>query len=233
MEEELKAFGLNEKQVRVYLAVLELGSSSATIIAQRSKVHRTLAYEILDSLVGQGLVSHVIKGKKKYFEAASPETFLKILEEREQKIRKILPQLAAIKKTVQKKPSITLYEGVEGIKTVFEDLLTESKSFVALSPRIAMENVLKFYFPHLIERREQAGIHARLLSDAKPLATKMIDYKLVPMNYETGVWVYNNKVMIPSFPKRNPLAIVIENEDIAKAVKHLFEMAWESTPKKR
>ena len=55
----LTEIGLNEKQAKVYLAVLELGGSKVTEIAALSKVHRVTVYDILKSLMEKGLVSSI------------------------------------------------------------------------------------------------------------------------------------------------------------------------------
>jgi len=231
MKEALRKFGLNENEIKVYIACLELGSSSVTRIAERAGIYRTLTYEVLKSLLEKGLVSYVVKDKKKYFEAASPRTFITLLKEKEKVIEGILPQMLAIQKSVKIKPSITLYEGKEGIKTVLEGILAETKELLAFAPKKAMANMLKYYFPHFIERRVKAGIKVRLIIDEKPLTYKLVDYRIIKEKFSTGYWVYNNKVAILSFPKKNPLAVIIENEDFAKVMRIAFELAWKGAKK--
>ena len=227
MEKELKEFGLNENEIKVYKASLELGSSSVTRISERAGIYRTLTYEVLKSLSEKGLVSYVIKNKKKYFEAASPRKFIQILKEKEKKINDILPNLLNIRKSVKLKPSITLYEGKEGIKTVMEGLLIETKQFVGLSPKKALMNLLKYYTPHFIERRVKAKIKVRLLMDEKPITEKYLEYRIIKKKFDTGYWIYNNKVVVYSFLEKEPLAIEIENEDFAKTMRIVFELAWQ------
>ena len=49
-EKQLKSLGFSEKEARVYLALLELGPSTTTEIARKSKINRTTGYDILESL---------------------------------------------------------------------------------------------------------------------------------------------------------------------------------------
>lgn len=231
MIEELREFGLNNNEVKVYKACLELGSSSVTRISERAEIYRTLTYEVLKSLLEKGLVSYVVKDRKKHFEAASPRKFLTILKEKEKRISDILPQMLEIQKSVKLKPSITLYEGKEGVKTVMENLLVETKSFVGLSPKKALLKMLKFYTPHFIERRVKAKIKVKLLIDEPPLTEKYLEYRIIKKNFDTGYWIYKNKVVIFSLLQKDPLAIEIENEDYAKSMKIIFDLAWESLEK--
>ena len=62
MEEQvLKEFGLNEREVQVYLALLKEKSCTASKLAKVAKVNRTTAYLELENLMKRGLVSYVIK----------------------------------------------------------------------------------------------------------------------------------------------------------------------------
>ncbi len=228
MEQQLREFGLNDNEIRVYKACLELGSSSVTKISERANIYRTLTYEVLNSLSEKGLVSYVVKDKKKYFEAASPRKFIHILDERKKKINEILPDLINIQKSVKTKPSITLYEGKEGVKTALENILQEAKSFYAFSPNKAMFNILKYYFPNFFERRAKAGIKVKAIVDQPPYTTKLLEHKIIKKNVKVGYWIYNNKVIFFDCSKENPIAVVIENKEIAKTMKLTFDILWDS-----
>lgn len=229
MKEELRTFGLNDNEIRVYKACLELGSSSVTIIAKRAKIYRTLCYEVLKSLSEKGLVSYLVKEKKKFFEAASPKKFIQILKEKENAIKNILPEMISIQGQVKTKPSITMYEGKEGIKTVMEQLLEETKKCDAFSTNIEMKKLLKHYFPNFVERRKKAEIKIRLLLDSKPITRYLLKYKIIKKKFETGFWLYNNKVLIINFEEKEPIAIVIENKSYKKTMQIMFDIAWKTS----
>src|SRR3989344_5525397 len=226
MEQALVAFGLSPNERKVYKACLELGGNSVTRIAERAGIYRTLTYEILKSLGDKGLMSSVMRDRKKYFEPASPKMLLTILKEKEQIITSALPEMLAMQKSVSVKPSITLYGGKEGVKTVLEMVLREARSFVGVSPKREMTNMLKYYFPKYVERRVQAGISVRLLIDEKPLTTKLLKYRIVKKKFSSVYLIYGNKVLMFSFPLHDPLAIVIENKDFASSMRMMFELAW-------
>ena len=127
MEQELKEFGLTDKEIKVYLACIKLGTALVQDIAKKAGTYRTYTYEILKSLKEKGLVSYIIKSGKQYFEVARPEKLLNILKEKKQKIQKLMPQLETLYKSVVDKPKIEIYEGKEGIKTVIDDLIKTKK----------------------------------------------------------------------------------------------------------
>ena len=100
IELELRKLGLTEKEVRVYLAGLELGPSSVLNIAQKAGLARPTTYEIIKSLENKGLFAETKQKKKRYFVAQSPERILGLLrvqkkeiEEKEREFIKIISAL--------------------------------------------------------------------------------------------------------------------------------------------
>ena len=96
----LEQIGLTKSEINVYLALLELGSTSTGKIVEKSKASSSKIYEILDKLIQKGLASFIIKSGVKYFEAAPPDRILDYMEEKEktiikqkQEIRKLIPEL--------------------------------------------------------------------------------------------------------------------------------------------
>lgn len=87
-EQSLKNLDLSEKEAVVYLASLELGSSTIQEIAKKSQISRSTAYEVIESLIKKGLMSSLTKGKKKYFSAAAPETLTTLIDIKERELEK-------------------------------------------------------------------------------------------------------------------------------------------------
>ena len=63
----LQQIGLTSGESEVYLALLEIGSTSTGKIIRQSKVHASKVYPILDRLIDKGLVSFIKQGKKKIY----------------------------------------------------------------------------------------------------------------------------------------------------------------------
>ncbi|MCX6739840.1 MAG: hypothetical protein NTZ49_01260 [Candidatus Parcubacteria bacterium] len=62
----LTNLGLNDKESKVYLACLELGTSSILEIAKKSGVNRGTIYYIIEELKQKQLISQTTK-KKRYY----------------------------------------------------------------------------------------------------------------------------------------------------------------------
>lgn len=124
IELELRKLGLTEKEVRVYLAGLELGPSSVKKIAEIAKTTRPTVYEIIKKLEEKGLFIEAKQKKKRYFLAQSPEKILRILRvqkrEIEEKEREFIRIIATLESKYSLEGEIKLFKGRGGLKTLEE-----------------------------------------------------------------------------------------------------------------
>ena len=91
--ELLRNIGLTDSEIKVYLALIELGSSTKGPIVDKSKVASSKIYELLEKLMQKGLASYVIKSGVKYFESAPPLRLLDYIKEKESKLKQQEQQL--------------------------------------------------------------------------------------------------------------------------------------------
>jgi len=240
MEQELSEFGLTEKEIKVYLACLYLGSALVNEIAHRAGTHRTYTYDVLKSLKKQGLVSFVIKSGKQYFEVAKPEKLLSILKEREGKIASILPELNTLYKSAIEKPKVEVYEGKEGLKTIFDDILRHRGELITYGSTEKLTKILQFYFPNFIKLRIKNRVPVRVITErsAESLKIHVADkQELREMRFVAGVqfpstiYIYGNNVAILSLEK-DIVGLLIEDQNIAATQKYIFELLWKQTERK-
>ena len=92
-EQTLMDLGLSQNESKIYISLLETGSTSATKIAQKSGVHRVNVYDSLTKLKEKGLVSELSSEGKKNYQASPPQALKNILKEKEIRLNKIIPEL--------------------------------------------------------------------------------------------------------------------------------------------
>ena len=63
----LEMLGLEQKQAKIYLALLQLKQATATKISEDTRIERTLCYSIINKLIDKGLISYIIQNNVKYF----------------------------------------------------------------------------------------------------------------------------------------------------------------------
>lgn len=130
IKDKLRELGFSEKEVAVYLALLELGSAVASAIAKKAKIKRSTTYVILDSLAERGLVGVVERRGVQLYSAAPAEQLVQHLQNMAQRYRgfadaakDLLPELKSSRKESAPVPKVQLFEGSEGIRSVYEDTL--------------------------------------------------------------------------------------------------------------
>ena len=133
----LRELGLTEKEAECYLALLKLGFATSGELMKLLRYYSKTVYQILDKLLGKGLVSYVIKANIKYFQAVDPHEFLDILNEQEdqlkikvKKIEQIIPQLISLRALTKEHQEANMYVGSKGMKSVFDDALKETSEIL-------------------------------------------------------------------------------------------------------
>ena len=119
--EVLNKTGLHEKEAKVYLALLELGTADVSDIAAKAGVKRPTSYLVLDELKKKGLVSQV-PAKVNLFTAESPEKLQAEMYKKQELYKRFLPNMLALYNLRKEKPQVQLFEGIEGVKQVYEKI---------------------------------------------------------------------------------------------------------------
>jgi len=243
----LKNFGLSEKEISVYLALIELGSSSVRTIAEKAKVNRGTTYDILKSLISLGIISYYKKESKQYFIAERPETFLAVIEKKQENLLEIkteieesLPLFKTLFEKQGGKPSVKLYEGLVGIRHILEDVLksmdnVKDKTYYVYSSATVRKNVhlaMKNFSKKRVRRKIKVktislGEGGSLVGFDERKWMQLPDAKGKDVLRPTYELIYNGKVAHISLDNAdNPVGIVIENEEIYQTQKLIFEYNW-------
>jgi sugar-specific transcriptional regulator TrmB len=241
-ENALQSLGLHSKESSVYVALLSMGSATVSEIAEKAGINRTTGYDILSGLSAKGLVTISGKEPKQEYRCENPDKLLdflkKDIQKREESFRYaeiLLPELKSIY-NVGARPRVKFYEGVEGLKQVYEDTLTSTEQIKAYASIDDMHTALPNYFPQYYKRRAQKGISIR---GVVPMTEKGMERSthdkeekreiaFVPADkyhFSPEINIYDNKVMIASW--REKLGIIIESAEIADAMKKMFELSWD------
>ncbi|HEY9584628.1 MAG TPA: helix-turn-helix domain-containing protein [Candidatus Paceibacterota bacterium] len=238
----IQNFGFSQKEANVYVALLELGKGTVSQISRKAGINRTTGYDILGSLINKGVVNISGKEPKSEYAAEPPMSVIEHLkkeatnaESRIKKAEELMPQLLGVYAT-QNRPRIKFYEGADGLKHVYEDTLTSTEPIRAYANVDDMHKGLPNYFPAYYKRRAGKGIAIRAIVPKTPTGEERGQHDteekreiaFVPPDkyyFSPEINIYNNKVMIASW--REKLGIIIESEEIADAMKKIYELAWQ------
>ena len=238
--ETLEDIGLSENEARVYLACLGLGPTTAINIAKTTEIKRPTVYTVIESLKTRGLLSIEVRGFKKKFVAERPEKLEEVLELKRNKFKKLLPDLKALQNAKDDGGFIRYFEGMEGIKSIYESMISDIKPHEDYSVIGNMEYLLsldKKFFEDFFERRARLNINLRILVQRNTGGDWFKKYEK-NMNAQVkylpaSTKINTNLVIIPRRMLIHELTepikgIVIENKRTIDMQRELFEIMWSS-----
>ncbi len=234
--ELLDSLSLTSAQASVYLAVLELGESNMQDVARKSGVKRTSIYHFIDDLKQRGLINETMKRTRKIYSAVDPRQLLEIQKNRLKELEMVMPELLAVQNYFGKKPRVAYYDGTEGMKEVYMDMLQDKKEILAFEDIEHMMATLKTFFTSYPVERAKRQIPFRSIirdSNEARAVTKM-NIKLLrksklikSADWKTEINIYGDKVAMMSLRSKQPFAVLIEDADIAETLRVAWKELWE------
>ncbi|MFH1053445.1 MAG: helix-turn-helix domain-containing protein [Candidatus Woesearchaeota archaeon] len=243
-ESVLEDIGLTKSEIKVYLALLELGSSSTGKIVEKSDTASSKVYEILDKLMEKGLVSFIIKTGVKYFEAAAPERLMDYMNEKERdvdrqkaELKSIIPELEIKRKLSKYKSEATIYRGMKGLETAFYSAISELKAaeayYVIGIP--SRSNAINRFFVKFSKYRARKKIgQIALFNEAargepQTLPENLNEFdkiKFIPQVTPAAINIIKDKVIIFPESTGEPLLFLIDSKEVAESFKVQFDHWW-------
>lgn len=245
-EKELQTLGLSEKETAVYLAALELGPETAQNLAKKARINRPTTYAQIESLKKKGLMSEITKGKKTFYVAEDPEKLESLLHTFEQELGfkkielgRILPGLAELFAGAGDRPKVRFFEGIEGARTVQEDILKTSEGGCSIVNLDKLFALFPKYEEEFSKKRIARNIRARTIytrqggplknaNDPQKLReAKFISPEKFPV--EADLTIYGRRVAIMTYHQQSA-AVIIESREIAETLRAIFNLIWQSLP---
>lgn len=240
IKQKLQELGFSEKEVRVYLALLELGSAVASDIAKKAGLKRSTAYVILESLAGRGLTSMVERRGVQLYSAAPPEQLVQYLKGMASRYsgfadaaKELLPEFPAPSRgNTISTPKVHFFKGGEGVKTVYEDTLAsleEIRVHAAFahgqrtpteSPQKKLDIKMQIVFP------EPSGKGKKTVSDKDALRKALITSR-EKSGVSSEINVYDDRVVFISTAE--DFAFVVESRELADALRKTFATSGQKT----
>ncbi len=239
--QQLEKIGLNQKESRVYLSLLELGKGSISDLTKKSGIKRTTAYDIIDSMRQKGLIEISTKGKRKIYSAVNPQIIAEQLENKKRTLQRVLPELLSITNALDNKPKIRFFEGEEGVREVYCDVFNYPNQEVLVWSSNRDGELLgkKFFEDFYQPKKIKSKIRERIVILSKNNGYSSRDYspgrqiknfsqENFPLEVEISLYGKKN-IGIISPEERTGL--IMESKKIYNTLKTIFEINWQSPNK--
>jgi len=240
IEKFLEELGLTDKEVKVYLALLEVDGDSVIDLSKKTGINRTTIYPVLEGLSLKGLVSEIKVDKKVMYAAESPErleTYVERriinLEEQEKRLKDIIPQLKSQIREGGEKPIIKYFEGKEGILHANEEFVKSAKNELETMYMIYPKDEVDDLFDSSDINKFKKIRKTRKIKSQSVFTYKKGDYestddsKRIKIDWNkyplsADISIYEDKVKISTLGKKFS-TILIKSSDVAETLKSLIK----------
>ncbi len=239
--------GITDKAFELYSILLKNGLSTVGYLIKQSGYKRATVYKNLYSLESIGLITKIDVKKVINFKAEPPKKLLELAEKKYIDTRRVLSDIEGLLPDLNsdyilstEKPIVTTFEGVKGLKKIYEDMLSEKKEiFAILQPSIVEPELFNWLNKNFFKRRKKLGIRVNALVSTGSWSTdyvkqtekddigktRLVSSQKYPFKLEMDI--FGDKVAFINYKKGEPLiGIIIHNPFIAKTMKATFDLAW-------
>ena len=257
LAEHLQSLGFTEKESKLYITLLEIGPNPVSSIARKAGITRTTAYAALETLKEKGLVSAIEQGGIQQYAGVEPEKLEEYAkyqqtkaEENYQKIKDIIPELKSLTGDLVMAPKMKYYEGVEGIKTIYSDIIDvlkqlpkEERIKLSYSSAPIVTHELRRYLDEYIKVRKKNHIMIKGIfpetKESREYQKKskqhFAEVKIMPhdisLEFDTEISIYGNKISVMSLKSDRLHGAIIESPEIASTYRAVFEITWRACKK--
>lgn len=240
----LEEIGITSSEIKVYLALLELGQSTAGPIVQKSRTADSKIYVVLNKLIEKGLVASFKQEGRRHFKSNEPTQILRYLKEKQEqlrlqqrKVQAILPFLTALAKEREPETEAVVFRGTKGIRTAFNDLVDSLRpgdevNIMGVHAFGERFKPLTLFFQKI---RSQKKIKGNFLinKDAGPIADLFAQYPPLEIRFmEEGLFtpaiflIYKDTVIINLADEL--VFFVLKSKRVATAFNAYFQHFWKT-----
>jgi sugar-specific transcriptional regulator TrmB len=242
----LQTLGLTQKEAELYELLLKRGELNGADIIKESGLKRATVYVSLYALEQKGLITKKDIRKKIHFKPESPNKLLELAdkaltdyERARGDLQGILPEMISSYLLSVERPVVSTFEGVKGLKEVYNDTLRENKPIYAVLTTAEVDPAIFTWLTDTYTKlRAKAEIPAKVIvasgewssqyvkrDEAELRETRLVPKDKFPVQHEVDI--YGDKVAFINYKKGEALiAVVINHPQIAQTMKAWFDLAW-------
>lgn len=246
IKSKLLELGFKNNEMKVFIALTQLGEAPASKIAKKIDLPRTTVISILEKLVSDSYIStHKYRGVNSYW-IESPRMLQQSLENKMLIAGELNELLKDLYHTEADFPSAEVYDSKLTIKKYIEKLLFKIKKGATIytidtpgegnyekifsrdfgKALIAMKNKKNVLTKTLIP----AGAYA--LIDAEKISAQRIEIRELPkaIDFRASFWIIDDIMVL--FSGKYPFIVATRHKIIAESWKSIFNFFWASGERK-
>ena len=257
MEDEitsiLEEYGLDEKEIKIYISLVEKGELNAYTLAKITGIHRSTVYAIIERLSSKGFISNIQKDEKTFYSAIEVNKIIAKIKEKESLLLSLIPKFEKIReegisrvrvfesRESQKQFSFNLFNQISKgmIKELYilsggpsRYISPEQKDSEDLTSQIFMERLLK----ELKKQKSSKKIKYKGIWNEKFKGSNLLelfsgfgeDRFLKELPTLATIVIFGEYIAYLFTMKGIPQVIEIQNKLIAEENKAYFSYLWKT-----
>ncbi len=232
----LELLGINKYEAQAYEALIKLGKSSAAEISRESRVPYGRIYDVLNSLLSQGLIIVVPEPTKKFM-ASNPENLDKLLQKKSEQIKQLKEQITQLKQiyNITEKEPIEVAKGKRNFSELLHKMNTPKnyeyciKFKVDPNPKWMRDS----------KKRVKEGVILKTLVKYDETTKKNIDLwqksgaktQMRKLEFDNiAARIIDDKEILFALIESN-VTVLIRDKQFTKLMKKFFEYTWDKSEK--
>lgn len=240
----LRSIGFTDSEIKTYLAALEGGPQTVIDLTKKNDLSRQAVYLALQALTKRGLMTSVLRGKKKMFVAESPEMLLAYARRKEaemktdlQKLEEAVPDLRLA--SGGEKPTVKTYEGKEGLRAIFAEVQQSSAEDIyeitdteTMARLVTLEDLRP-----VREKVAKKGMKVHGIYSLKPRSEIVTNREICSLpsrfsRFNTNISIFGRKTAIVSFEGKMH-TVIIDSKAISDTFRIVFNLAFNACKEER
>jgi sugar-specific transcriptional regulator TrmB len=243
MKNLFQNLGANEKDMHVFLKMLELGAQPVSVIAKHVGLPRSSTYVILEKLKNLNLTEEFERRGITYVKCIPARSLADLFKTKERKLEQSfqileekLPELEALENKLSITPQVRFLEGKEAIMKMYEEVLKNPGFCAAFNPELMKEAIPEYIFKIGEVLQEKKGWAREFVVGSKTAeeykkrfnSTKH-QIKILPrkVTFPSDTIICSNTIYMVSYGDKEVCATEIVNCSLAQTQQAFFEMMWE------
>jgi sugar-specific transcriptional regulator TrmB len=241
---ELRELNLTKGQVKVYQAILEIGTAGIQKIQEKTALERRAIYDILNKLIEKGFVSYTQEKTNRKYQCTHPRNLKEAIEQKQktlETLHKKLPKITDL--FTYSKPEIRaeVYRGNDAMKALLNEALEHPATYW-IGGNSGVETCseeMRLWFKRWTKKRVEAG---KLMYDLVDYGTHLEDFKpndikkhkkhlykycSLPKNLQSPMVMimFGNKVAQVLWGKQS-FAFVLDSKELNESFMKYFNFFW-------
>lgn len=234
----LRSLGLLESDIKTYLAALQHGPQTVIELSKQTKLSRQATYVAIEAMTERGLMTSVLRGKKRYYSSEDPEKLLAYAKRREhemeEQIKDLETSLPELKLQLGgERPVVRMFEGKDGLRAYLSDVETSQPKAIeeiadleAVNAALGDEDLGAIRKQHAKNQTKIRGLYTGIPKAQRPQNVERYSIPGHPEGLRTDIAIYGDKIALVTLEGKM-FTVLIESPALARTLRHLFDMAFE------